>query len=218
MSNIRVPGNYEVPPALPFIPEEPKEQKPTIDPTTDEGRLALDLMGRDPSLTEDVALKKAKDWRSMTPAERWAANVKAAKLTEDEANAILDSILQNGYWEKTYSLYGKRLQVLFRTRTSGDSARAARALDNVRTNDPAVYQTALGMVNLACSLMKYNDRALPVSRPGATQGEVEDTYQSRYSFCAETIPGPVLPTVLQALADFDNKVFAALSEGAEHGF
>jgi len=214
MSNIRVPGDYSLPEALPLLPTE--EVK--LDPSKKEDRLALDLMSKDKSLTDKVALEKAKSWLSMTPAERWEENIKSAKLSLEQANTILDSILQTGYWQKSYSLFNNRLVVEFRTRSAGDTNRVAQALDNIRTNDPNVIQQTVGMVTLACSLVKYNNNILPVAKANATQAEKEDIYIQRRNFCSDTIAGPVLPVILQALSDFDSKVYAALSEGAEHGF
>ena len=48
--------------------------------------------------------------------------------------------------------------------------------------------------------------------------EHDRAFSERMAFCDRFIAGPVIEALYRALIDFDNKTYAALSEGASSGF
>lgn len=230
----RRPGEYGVktvapaatavgtpPPAPPLPPSAP-----AFDPRDPTDRLAQEyLVAEPPAATEEerirqieIARGKAKEYLSLAPAERWKRNIDNAKLSVDEANEILDKVLERGYWEKEYDLYGGRLKLTLRSRDAAANQRVANALDEVRTFDQRVLDQARLRVQLASSLVKYRDKVLPVAAPDEAPAKHEATFAERLTFCDRFIAGPVIEAVYRALIDFDNKTYAALSEGASAGF
>jgi hypothetical protein len=161
---------------------------------------------------------KAREYMSLTPAERWLRNIKNSGMQEDEANEILDKVLEQGYWEKEYALYRGRLKIVLRSRDAAANQRVANALDDVRTFDQNVLSQARLRVQLACSLVKFRDRTLPTAAPDQALTDHDRAFTERLAFCDRFIAGPIIEAVYRALIDFDSKTYAALSEGASSGF
>lgn len=197
--------------------EKPAEPKaPALNPADPRDLVAMSLMRQ--GVTLDEARKRADEWLSLKPAERWEKNVMAAGMDVQEAERILDAVLEKGWWEKEYSLYRGRLKLTLRSRDFASNQRVAQAVDGVRTNDESVlYQTRM-RTQLACSLLKYKDHTLVYPGPNEVRARHEDAYLERAKFVDTEIQGPVADAVFQALADFDRRTYAALSEGADDGF
>lgn len=166
----------------------------------------------------DDAKKTAKEYLELTPADRWLRNVKMAKLEEPEANKILDDILSQGYWEKTYNLFHGRLKITLRSRDMAANQRVADAMDSVRTYDKGVMNQAKLRIQLAVSLVKFKDKALPVAAMDAPMEEHNQVVAQRLAFCDRFVPGPASEAIYAALIDFDNKTYAVMSEGASSAF
>jgi len=206
-------------PGIDMSQPEPPAQAQPLDPSKPADRLALELLAQgNGAVTVADALKKANDWLALTPAERWEKNISEAKLTPEEAEAILTTVLEKGYWEKTYTLYRGKLKLVLRSRDFSSNQRVAAARDDLRTNDQAVMQQTTLRVQLACSLVSYNDKEQPFARSDAPRSEHADAYNRRLQFCDQVIQGPVTDAVYKCLMDFDQKTYAALSEGADDGF
>lgn len=237
---IRRPGVYDVkkpappgpaaaptagPPGVPPAPPLPPSA-PVFDPRNPTDQLAQEILGATPPAATpeerakqvEEARAKAKEYLSLTPAERWQRNVKNAGLSEADANEILDKVLEQGFWEKTYELYNGRLKVTLRSRDAAANQRVANALDDVRTFDRAVLDQAKLRVQLACSLVRFRDKPLPTAAPDEEPAKHEAAFGARLTFCDRFIAGPIVDAVYRALIDFDNKTYAALSEGASSGF
>lgn len=211
------PSGEEAPP-LPTAAPEPqaKEETTPLDPNSPRDLVAMNLMRQGVKLED--ARTKADEWLSLKPAERWEKNVKAAGMTVDEAEKILDAVLEKGHWEKEYSLYRGRLKLTLRSRDFAANQRVAQAVDNVRTNDEAVlYQTRM-RTQLACSLLRYKDITLAYPDSNAGRAAHEDAYIERAKFVDTNIQSAVADAVFQALSDFDRRTYAALSEGADDSF
>lgn len=191
---------------------------PVMRPEETLDRLATEALTEESVKVEDekkpdtVPIKK-------TAVERWRDNLKAAKLSEAEAEAILDAMLLHGFWEKAVRLYRGKLRVVFRTRDSFSILQTALAIDRLqhREDQRAVAQVSF-RIALAGSLVQYGDKTLTHASLNAPNQEVERLFNQRLDFIDKEIPAAVIPTIWAALAEFDNEVSAALSEGAESGF
>jgi len=235
---IRRPGEYGVkssntaatapqgaPPGVPPAPPLPPSA-PVFDPRSPTDQLAQEFLNATPPATTEAerakqieeARAKAKEYLSLTPAERWQRNIKNAGMSEDQANEILDKVLDQGFWEKEYVLYNGRLKLTLRSRDAAANQRVANALDEVRTFDQRVLDQARLRVQLACSLVRYRDKVLPLAAPDEEPAKHETAFRARLAFCDQFIAGPVVESVFRALIDFDAKTYAALSEGASSGF
>jgi hypothetical protein len=185
---------------------------PLIRPEETLDRLAADSLTQDETPKVETPAKKS-------AVERWRDNIKAAKLTEAEAEAILDAMLLEGYWEKTVNLYRGKLKVVFRTRDSFSILQTALAVDRLqhKEDERAVAQVSF-RIALAGSLAQYRDKVMAQAKQGASNQEVERAFNQRLDFIDKEIPAAVVTTLWNALVEFDNEVGAALSEGAESGF
>ena len=94
----------------------------------------------------------------------------------------------------------------------------ANALDDVRSYDQLVVNQARLRIQLACSLVRYRDKSLPIADVDATPVQHDRVFSERLAFCDRSIAAPVLDALYRALIDFDAKTYAALSEGASSGF
>lgn len=236
---IRRPGEYGVkpsatasapapqagPPGVPPAPPLPPSA-PVFDPRNPADQLAQEILSATPPAATEAerakqieeARAKAKEYLSLTPAERWQRNVKNAGLSEAEANEILDKVLEQGFWEKEYVLYNGRLKLTLRSRDAAANQRVANALDEVRTFDQRVLDQARLRVQLACSLVRFRDKTLQTAAPDEEPAKHEAAFRARLNFCDQFIAGPIVEAVYRALIDFDAKTYAALSEGASSGF
>jgi hypothetical protein len=188
---IRRPGTYVAPAAEAIAAkmqaEEPEEEQP-----------------------EQAAAKIEDDEEILTPIDRWRKGLETAKLTEEEADAIIDEMISRGFYEKEYTLFRGRLVVRFRSRDGQALERIARALDSVRTNDERVHSQIISRFNLASSLATYGDKKF-------TKPSTDEEFIERLKF-VDSRPSAVLSQIYVALNNFDAQVFAALNEGAEMGF
>ena len=213
------------PQAAPAAPVAPKPVL-TFNPNDPADQLAQQMLNDMPVEEEPEARAKqieevkvkAKEYVNLTPAERWLRNIKNAGLEEDDANEILDKVLEQGFWEKEYLLYNGRLKITLRSRDAAANQRVANALDDVRTFDQTVINQARLRVQLASSLVRFRDKALATATPDQSMQEHDRAFTDRLAFCDRFIAGPVIEALYRALIDFDNKTYAALSEGASSGF
>lgn len=159
---------------------------------------------------------------SLTPAERWANNLKAAQITEAQALAILDAMLDKGYYQREYKLFRGRLSITLRTRESSSTHRVSEAIDRLRNPlDMVVRQTAFRL-NLAGSLVKYASAnkqplMLPHLPANSSYEDLEKAFGERVRF-VDGLQETIQAQMFQCLAHFDTIVGAALSEGASENF
>jgi hypothetical protein len=236
---IRRPGVYGVnpapkgsfaPPPAPPVPPVPTAPTPTATaaPAVDRVQTPKDapLPAAGQQMVEvlvangtpiDEARKRVVEWMNLTPAERWLRAIKDAKLTEEEALEIQDKMLSQGFWEKDITLYRGKLKLKLRTRDSSSNQRVADAIDSCRSNDGRVHYQVTQRVQLAMSLVQYNDQALPVAGLDQPPAQHNDAFVQRLAFC-DRLPGAIQDLLFQVLSDFDRQVYAAMSEGASSGF
>lgn len=165
---------------------------------------------QEPETQNEESADKPEEEELLTPVDRWRKGLENAKLTEEEADAIIDEMISRGFYEKEYTLFRGRLIVRFRSRDGLALERIARALDNVRTNDDRVHTQLISRFNLASSLAAYGDKKF--AKPAN-----DDEFIERLKF-VDSRPSAVLSQIYVALNNFDAQVFAALNEGAEMGF
>lgn len=152
------------------------------------------------------------------PIEKWRAGLKAAKITEEQAGRILDSMLEKGYWERDYKLFQGRVSMRLRTRDVQNINRILSTIDRMRVPAQAMIEETIILLNLAGSLVQLRDVTLPhpdVNK--ATIDEIEDAFDARKQF-VQRLSGPLLPAIRTALIHFDGVVTAALANGAAEGF
>jgi hypothetical protein len=159
---------------------------------------------------------------SRTPLERWSDAIKQAGLTREEAIEVIDAQIDPGFWVKTYTLYGGRVKLVFRTRSVAHRTMLMRELDLLQNASQLVTGQLIGRFNLVNSLQTYEDKkrkktfTFPV---GTTEPETaERMFQERNTFVLREIPDGILDAIYSQLSDFDKKVAAALSEGAVESF
>jgi hypothetical protein len=153
----------------------------------------------------------------LTPAERWEAGLKDAKLSKESAYEIIRAILRKGYWEKEYSIWNGELTATFRTRDRYHVHRVRRALEALADRTEFAISQAVFSCNLAGSLMAFQGKELPHPELGTPRVAVEEAYKIRYDF-VDALQAPVTDQLTVALAHFDALVAAATQEGAAQGF
>jgi len=147
----------------------------------------------------------------------WKDVLADAKITEDQANVILDAMMTKGYWEKNYVLLRGRLHTTLRTRDAYSVTRISKALDLRRNPTDTAFVEVTFNYNLAGSLIKYQEATLPFSEAKASLANIEDCFNKRLEF-VDRLPSPVVSALYRALANFDQIVAAALYEEAPTGF
>lgn len=185
----------------------------------DEETLAQELLEQEADKAKAAAeagAPEAKPEEAAKP-ETWEDRLKAAGLTPEQGLQILDAMIERGYYEKTFPLYGGRRTLVLRTRDGYSRQRVSNALDALRTNDPRVhYQTTMRLC-LAGSLVQFGKKTLPFSMPDADLDAQETAFNERLKFL-DSIGDPFLDTLYAQLTQFDRWTFAALSNGAPSGF
>lgn len=125
------------------------------------------------------------------------------KYNPDELASIFDEIVFSGEYSEQVAIRGK-LRVVFRTRTAEELKEINRIVDGTQ----AVFATTLdgvrSLLQLQYALVMYQDKDLR-----SLKAEEKSKFLGR-------IPGPVVGALLNALAKFDEKIFAACQEGEEN--
>lgn len=148
----------------------------------------------------------------------WEERVKAAGLSEDQAHLILTEILTKGYFERTFTVYG-RVPVVLRTRDAYARRRLLEIYDQYRIADPNVQRELYLRVALAGSIVKFaNVTYAHVDLNERDPAKVDEAFTARLH-AVDRLPDPVLEETLYPLVSrFDAWVYAALSNGAPSGF
>ena len=165
---------------------------------------------RDP--TEDTAAPVA-----TTKVPTWEDRLQEAKLTPEQGLEILDSMIEKGYYEKSFPLYGGRRHLVLRTRDAYCRQRVALALDALRTNDARVHTQTTLRVCLAGSIAQFGKKILAFAPPDADLDVQEKAFNDRLRYI-DSIPEPFLDILYETLSQFDIWTYAALSNGAPSGF
>lgn len=148
----------------------------------------------------------------------WEARVKAAGLTEDQAQHILTEILTKGYFERSFVVYG-RVPVVLRSRDGYVRGRLLEIYDQFRVMDPRVYSETYLRVALAGSLVKFGAETFPHAAPSERDPQKLEAAFSERLAAVNGMADPVLEeTLFPLISRFDQWVYAALSNGAPVGF
>ena len=148
----------------------------------------------------------------------WEARVKAAGLTEDQAQHILTEILTKGYFERSFVVYG-RVPVVLRSRDGYVRGRLLEIYDQFRVMDPRVYSETYLRVALAGSLVKFGAETFPHAAPSERDPQKLEAAFSERLAAVNGMADPVLEeTLFPLISRFDQWVYAALSNGAPAGF
>jgi len=148
----------------------------------------------------------------------WEARVKAAGLSEDQAQHILTEIITKGFFERSFLVYG-RVPVVLRSRDGYVRGRLLEIYDQFRVMDPRVYSETYLRVALAGSLVKFGAETFPHTAPGERDPQkLEAAFAERLA-AVNNMADPVLEeTLFPLISRFDQWVYAALSNGAPAGF
>jgi hypothetical protein len=169
--------------------------------------------------TEEEAARVA--FAKLPPMERWKINIGNAKLTETQANEIIDALLDPGFHTETLVRMGGRLTVVLKTRDGAHRDRLRLALDQLQNPTRMTQQETTQRVNLTDSLLKLHLGKRTITFEYPSRGDdiprVEALYQQRRGQLDE-IDENVLDVLYQLLGEFDFRVMASTSEGAVEGF
>lgn len=188
---------------------------PAKKPASSTEDLAIQALDDEQASSDASASKE--EAQATTPMERWRDNIKKVGLSEDEANAIVDAIIQNGYYEHTFTLFRGRVKLRFRTRSSLTLRRVGDALDMVRTNDVRVHNQVMYRLLLIDSIAEYQQTKFTFPRPDGPPDRIAQAMQERTDF-VDGLNERMYEAVMGALARFDALVGAACSEGGVDGF
>lgn len=177
---------------------------------------ALEDEAKAPENAAEAPTEEA-DAQLSTPLDRWRANVAKAGLTEDEANSIVDSIIQTGHYERGFSLFRGRVKLRLRTRSSLTLRRVGDALDLVRSNDARVHNQVMYRLLLIDSIASFQTTTFEFPRHDAPPERHAAAMQQRADF-VDSLNERLYEAVMGALARFDAIVAAACSEGGVDGF
>jgi hypothetical protein len=182
----------------------------------DLAKAMLDEESKKPEETKPEAAKAEPKKEAPPKPPTWEERLAAVELTPDQAFVILDAVLEKGFYERTFPLYGGRISVTLRTRDGSHRQRVANALDELRTNDPRVHGQVMSRMFLAGSLVRFNKDTLDMAEDGDSRAK-ETAFQSRLAY-VDKLSDPVLDTLFDLIARFDGWTFASLSNGAPTGF
>ena len=125
------------------------------------------------------------------------------KYSQEELLKIFDEIIFSGEYSETIYLRG-RVEVKFRTRTAEEIGEIQSAIDNSRLNLLSSVEQQRSLLTLEKALMSYNGKDLSI---------MKSEEKSRF---IQKISGPIVGMLMNALQEFDNKIFEACKEGEEN--
>ena len=162
-----------------------------------------EAVAEDTSLTEEE-LKKAVDSVSFTHKDEWLQDLEMNQIHVNEAEKILDTIIQKGFYEETYRIAGRVFKL--RTRTTVDSDRLIEMLREMSPDSEAVASHLIARVNVASSLASFGENSFPHSIPTDDNRDLLDQeWRLRWSYIS-SLPQPIFLALAQTMQRFDLKV------------
>lgn len=135
----------------------------------------------------------------------YAERLKAVGITPEEAAEIVDSLLERGYYERTFRLT-KKHNVTLRSRT----LEAQETMQGVIEHDAPQYaitiNETISKYNLAASLAEFRGKKFAVE-------DMRNTLEF-----VKNLPLPVFTAMVNRLAKFDVIMNVVLSEGVVENF
>jgi len=145
----------------------------------------------------------------LSVAEKYAARLAEAGISQEEANAVFDDVMTKGYYQETVYIRGRK--AVLRTRSYDDHVRSLTAIETQSPRFQVVQEDLQSRNNLAASLVEWNGVVYKNGKD--PDREFGDTLAA-----LRRLPGPVYSLLLAELVKFDAKTFVIFSEGATENF
>lgn len=153
---------------------------------------------------------------TLTHKDEWRQDLLRNRVTIPEAEKILDTVMQKGFYEESYRIAGSVFKL--RTRTTVDSDRLIEMLRELAPESEAVATHLIARVNIASSLSKFGDNNFPHSEPSDENRELLDQeWRLRWTYIS-SLPQPIFLAIVQTMQRFDLKVNLACDARALENF
>ncbi|RKY28321.1 MAG: hypothetical protein DRP83_00950 [Planctomycetota bacterium] len=138
-------------------------------------------------------------------------------LELNQARAIMDEVLEKGYWTETHQIRKKELIV--RSRGYRDTLRSQRFLEVENPTYAMGMDEIIMRYNSAASLVRFGDRKFdfPEDQKGTSDEEIEAAFEERRRFL-EGLPSIVVGKINTIVFNMDVKLGAVFAEGAPEDF
>lgn len=154
--------------------------------------------------TPEEEVIEAIDQYNLTHRDEWAQDLKMHRVSISEAEKILDTIMQKGFYEESYRIAGSVFKL--RTRTTVDSDRLIEMLREVAPESEAVATHLIARINVAASLAKFGENNFPHSQPtDENRSLLDEEWRLRWNFIS-SLPQPIFLAIAQTMQRFDLKV------------
>lgn len=154
--------------------------------------------------------------QALLPVQDYRKFLKEHKISEDDAEDIVDALLTRGYYEEVTPITRRR-NVTLRTREHRDLLR----LQVVFQVKQPVYQGAVDELtvryNLAASLVSFDDKAFEFPTHDTSDTAADKMFDVRMEYI-ERMPSPLFTKLSMKLAAFDRKIAAVMREGVSENF
>lgn len=141
---------------------------------------------------------------TLTHKDEWHQDLRLNRIEVNEAEKILDTIMQKGFYEESYRIAGSMFKL--RTRTTVDSDRLIEMLRELSPESEAVASHLIARVNAASSLSKFGENNFPHSSPSDDNRELLDQeWRLRWTYIS-SLPQPIFLAIAQTMQRFDLKV------------
>lgn len=152
----------------------------------------------------------------VTHRDEWVSDLRYNKVDIREAEKILDTIMQKGFYEESYRIAGSVFKL--RTRTTVDADRLIEMLRELAPESEAVATHLIARVNVASSLSKFGDHNFPHSVPSDDNRDLlDEEWRIRWTYIS-SLPQPIFLAIAQTMQRFDLKVNLACDARALENF
>ena len=176
---------------MPEGQEGPEEEKPQ--------QTAEEVTGEIAKLEEDIEKVEA------APELTYEEKLKQHGITKEEAEEIIDALMVDGEYRKTYAITSK-YNITFKTRLMEDQNRALSAIENQGPQYPTTVGNIVAEHNLAASVTRFRDIDF---------SKVEMRKRLEW---VRKLPDTVARLLASKLAKFDEMIMDVLDEGAIENF
>lgn len=153
---------------------------------------------------------------TLTHKDEWLQDLNLNRIQRTEAEKILDTIMQKGFYEESYRIAGSVFKL--RTRTTVDSDRLIEMIRELSPESEAVASHLIARVNVASSLSKFGENNFPHSRPTDDNRDILDQeWRLRWTYIS-SLPQPIFLAIAQTMQRFDLKVNLACDARALENF
>ena len=166
----------------------------------------------EPEFKKSKKSKKFNESKELTYGER----LKLIEVTKDSAIKIINSLVDNDKYTEEKKL-SEKTKVVFSTRSVKFSDYLTRKLDSLEAKQMAMFNQVSTKYQLAASLEKYGDQAMPPLDNNLVEESWEKVLEVRLKFVSE-LPTPIFLALINHLSKFDMKMNVILSDGYEENF